>query len=214
MSDIWIGGGVLRWDSTELLANLARRHLQLFRNEIVDLDRLRAIGSANDDEREASNQLARTQQRQALSEGLIAVVFSAFALEAHINEYGSRRLGRSLFERLDKLDTVSKWILVPRLVCGKELPKDRAPYQFLCELFRWRNEIAHPKAKDANLNDPDLGSEIMRRDKKEDDFIAFVSNMGKAGDELTAEARELDREDPLFGHIQLGLEPVQVSRNG
>lgn len=46
---------------------------------------------------------------------IVSVVFSALSLEAFINDYASQRLSKSYFDNyLDKLDLVSKWVVIPR----------------------------------------------------------------------------------------------------
>lgn len=48
---------------------------------------------------------------------------------------------------MDKLDTLSKWVVVPRLVSGYKLQKDRAPYAALKALIAARNRIVHSKSE-------------------------------------------------------------------
>jgi hypothetical protein len=59
---------------------------------------------------------------------LVVVIFCAFTLEAYINHYSINRLSRNYHTKyLDKLDVVAKWVVIPRLVTGKDLgPGSRA----------------------------------------------------------------------------------------
>jgi hypothetical protein len=59
--------------------------------------------------------------------GFSAIIFAGIAAESIIYDFSARYLGDSYVEaHLDKLDLVSKWIVVPRMVCGAEMPKDEA----------------------------------------------------------------------------------------
>jgi hypothetical protein len=56
--------------------------------------------------------------------GIKTIVFSAMALEAAAFEFATLQLGERLAkDYLDKLDVVGKWLIVPRLVCGRSLPE-------------------------------------------------------------------------------------------
>ena len=54
---------------------------------------------------------------------IVTVVFSAMAVEAYIYDYAARNLSDSFVKKyLDKLDLVSKWVVIPLIVTGKEFP--------------------------------------------------------------------------------------------
>jgi hypothetical protein len=79
---------------------------------------------------------------------LIVIVFSAFTLEAFINHYGISHLSRNYFSKyVDKLDLLSKWLVIPRLVTGKKLNPGSAAMQDLSWLVSLRNRLAHFKSK-------------------------------------------------------------------
>lgn len=57
---------------------------------------------------------------------LIVIVFSTMAVEAYIYDYAARHLGDAFVkDHLDKLDTLSKWIVVPKLITGRELSRQQ-----------------------------------------------------------------------------------------
>src|ERR1039458_8698380 len=58
-------------------------------------------------------------EKTAQGHATVVVVFCATALECYIYGYASRSLGESYAQRhIEKLDLLSKWILVPKLVTG------------------------------------------------------------------------------------------------
>jgi len=78
---------------------------------------------------------------------LIAIVFSALAVESYIYDYAARNLTDSFVKaHLDKLDVVSKWVVITRLVTRKDFPKDENAYQLLRKLIRNRNHVVHYKS--------------------------------------------------------------------
>ena|SRR2546425_421944 len=87
---------------------------------------------------------------------IVAVVFSALTLEAFINHYASERLSKSYFENyLGKLDLVSKWIIVPRLVHRKQLATGSHAMNSLRWLVTLRNSLVHYKSKVKRISELD-----------------------------------------------------------
>ncbi len=83
---------------------------------------------------------------------IIAIVFSAFALEAYINDYAARK---GLRKQLEKLSFVNKWVEFPRLATGKGFSKNRECTSLLEELKRLRNELVHSKSKAFSIENED-----------------------------------------------------------
>jgi hypothetical protein len=75
-----------------------------------------------------------------------AVLFSAIAAEAYANEFIAATLSSAEAEAADRLATVDKLLLAPRLA-GLESPFERGaePIQSLARLFRARNALVHPR---------------------------------------------------------------------
>lgn len=88
-----------------------------------------------------------------LTKGTIKVViFISIFLESYINDLAGIVLGdRYSREHLDKLDFISKWIVIPRLITGKELDKSQAYFSQLKELTKWRNKLVHHKSRDVSI---------------------------------------------------------------
>jgi hypothetical protein len=77
----------------------------------------------------------------------IIIVFSAIAVESYIYDYAARHLGDTFVkENLDKLDTISKWVVIPELVTGRGLSRHQNWHGLLKRLFKTRNTITHYKS--------------------------------------------------------------------
>ncbi len=88
---------------------------------------------------------------QKVLHGKITVItFLITYLEAFIYDLGAIVLGDSYIEKyLDKLNLESKWIIIPKLITGKELDKSRSYWGDFRELIKWRNNLIHHKTTDA-----------------------------------------------------------------
>ncbi len=79
---------------------------------------------------------------------LIAVIFCALSAEAYINDYAISRLSKNYLKSyLDKLDLLSKWVLIPRIVTGRQLDPGSEPIQNLSWLVALRNKLVHYKTR-------------------------------------------------------------------
>jgi hypothetical protein len=80
--------------------------------------------------------------------GIKSIVFTAMALEAGVFELAAINLGdETTKEYLDKLDVVSKWFLVPQLICGHSLAEKGPALNNLKTLVKARNLLVHCKSK-------------------------------------------------------------------
>lgn len=100
--------------------------------------------------------------------GLQAIVFSAMSLEAAIYDFASIYLGDEYVrDHLDRLDVISKWLVVLRFVTGVKLPKDEAPYAALKSLIVERNRLVHSKSSPFDLgNQTRQFAKTMKREKE------------------------------------------------
>jgi len=77
----------------------------------------------------------------------VAVVFAHAFLESFIFDYGSEFLGSDYFiNYLDKLDTLSKYIVVPELISEKEVNQTSGAINRLREIVKYRNALIHSKS--------------------------------------------------------------------
>jgi hypothetical protein len=90
----------------------------------------------------------RLRQRQLLMQlSFQTIVFSAMSCEAAIFDLAAIQLGDDYASKyLDKLDLVSKWVVVPPLICGRSMNTDGPAINALRELTRLRNALVHHKS--------------------------------------------------------------------
>lgn len=82
------------------------------------------------------------------SHAQITIVFAAMAVESFIFDYAAKNLSDSwVAHYLDRLDTKAKWVVIPRLITGEELPTGGHGLNLLGELIRARNALVHYKSR-------------------------------------------------------------------
>ncbi len=99
-------------------------------------------------EDEIESNLEKQQECYELREqaAVIVITFSGMCLEAFFYDYAATHLGDTYAkEHLDKLDLKSKLLIIPRLVCGKEIDKSAHVYQKVQQLVTDRNYLVHFK---------------------------------------------------------------------
>lgn len=84
----------------------------------------------------------------------IPIVYSAMCLEAFIYDYGASNISDSFMKKhIDKLDLPSKYVIVTKLVTGKDFPKQAQAYEGLKKLVKDRNKLVHFKSRKYDIND-------------------------------------------------------------
>lgn len=79
--------------------------------------------------------------------GIKTIVFSAMALEAAVFDLAAIQLGDKVAkDYLDKMDLMGKWMIVPRLICGRSLREDGPAVNGLIGLVKARNALVHHKS--------------------------------------------------------------------
>ncbi len=91
---------------------------------------------------------------------IILITFSGMSLEAFFYDYAAMALGDGYVkEHLDKLNLTSKFVLYPKLVCGKAPDKEKEAYNSVHKLKILRNELVHFKSKAFQLNELNKASD-------------------------------------------------------
>ncbi|MCJ7507461.1 MAG: hypothetical protein MUO85_01865 [candidate division Zixibacteria bacterium] len=102
---------------------IAIRHYRQIEEQIQK--RSQIIKVRSDKDVDCVSKINASIQRDAM----VTVVFCALTLEAFINHYGISNSSKSYFDNhLDKLKTVSKWLIIPRLLIGKQINTDGQGY--------------------------------------------------------------------------------------
>jgi hypothetical protein len=97
-------------------------------------------------------------QSQIRELSIRVIVFAAMCVEAAIYDYAAWHLtDKYVQDRLDKLDVLSKWMVIPRLVTKRELSRSGQSYEKLKKLIQLRNELVHWKSSELadNVMKPD-----------------------------------------------------------
>jgi hypothetical protein len=132
------------------------------------------------------NKIGNTQKLHDLrskqqKSGTTVIVFAAICLEAFINDYASMNLSKQLFEKIEMLKPCNKWVIVPKLVTGKEFDTGSKAFELLRKLIKNRNELVHPK--------PKIIYELEKENEKKQLIVK------EAYKTMSAVIRELDKVD-------------------
>lgn len=109
----------------------------------LEIERL-AIQKANSD----AHDLVAEKNDAIEGFTIVVILFCALSAEAYINDYGIENFSKNYFTKyLDKLDLISKWIMLPRIITGRQLDPGSKPMQDLLWLTRLRNKLTHSKSR-------------------------------------------------------------------
>jgi hypothetical protein len=123
-----------------------------------------------------------------------AVVFTAMYFEAFIYDYAASCLGDKYSkDHLDKLDFVSKWLVIPKLITGKEISKSGQAFEALKRLHKDRNSLVHLKSKAMNFKPGEAAKYL---DLRETNIQKSVENCKKALKLIIKELLEIDSTHP------------------
>jgi hypothetical protein len=130
-----------------------------------------------------------------------SVLFAAIAAEAYANEFAAATLAPSDVAAIDRLPTVDKLLIAPRLA-GLVSPLDRGrePIQTLARLVRARNLLAHPRPGQT-------GAYVLTT--SDEDQLAFGPTAVAGYIEAVAHAAVL-----LTPYVQIGPSPRQRTASG
>lgn len=117
---------------------------------------------------------------------LVVIIFSALSLEAYINDYAINRLSKNyLINYLDRLNLLSKWILIPRIAMGKQLDPGSKSIQDLSWLITLRNKLVHYKSRKIKIREIKKSDFLWEYDAKK--AIQTVRN-------LISELKKIDKK--------------------
>lgn len=124
-------------------------------------------------------------------DSISCIVFSALAIEAYIYDYGARRLGDVFVkDHIDKLDLISKIIIILKLVLFVDFPKDSKIYFNLKNLIKSRNNLVHYKSR--NQSDKTL---MEASDLRDVEFVELLKNALQAHETIINFAKFMIEND-------------------
>jgi hypothetical protein len=94
---------------------------------------------------------------------------------------------------LDKLDPISKVVIIVELATQKKFPKDRRVYGLIKELNKSRNSLVHYKSSKKNLDN--VASDLVKNDGELIDFMKKADQAYQALIELANTIENLDQSE-------------------
>lgn len=140
--------------------------------------------------------------RRLNQSALKTIVFAAMTCEAAIYDISAIHLSDDYAMRvLDRLDPVSKWLVAPRLICGRSLRDDGPAMNSLRSLFSARNELVHAKSLPGfGINKPESMKKTFEAAERQTQKI--MSAVTPAYQAIVLLSLELER---LFGTVSASL---------
>lgn len=178
------------------LSSIARDNHKHLTNLEHNLERLRREISKTRDKptKLTLEEQIKIVESELAKTSMIVIVFTAMTIEAYIYDYAARHLGDAFTkDHLDKLDPVSKWIIIPELVTGREMPLREGWYARLKKLIKIRNSITHHKSSDPTGTLHNTGKNL-KRVESETGFI--YTNAKQSVNLLAALADKIIEMDP------------------
>lgn len=118
------------------------------------------------------------------------VVFAALCLEAFIYDYAAHNFSDTYAKNyLDQLNLVSKWVVIPKLVTGKDFPTEGQAFEHLVKLRKARNDLVHYKSRPLPTNIREWAKVHVEMEKEDD---ANVVNAYQTVKEVLTELRKLE----------------------
>ncbi len=135
----------------------------------------------------------------------VTIVFTTISAEAYIYDYAARHLSDSYVKNyLDRLDPISKWVIIPRLVTGKELKHGGKWFKLRKDLIRDRNSVIHSKSSQPPSPSNREGSQKYFEKLEEDhQMIEKARKAIELLDTRVAEIGALDPEEAIWAENYL-----------
>ncbi len=125
---------------------------------------------------------------------VVTIVFTALAVEAYIYNYAAKNLSENFIDKhLDRLDVVSKWVVIPKLITGQDFPKSGQAFQLLKKLIANRNYLVHSKSANLFSTDEKISEEMSNLvfSKAAKKMIAFTDSLLESAEEAIRTLDEL-----------------------
>jgi hypothetical protein len=130
---------------------------------------------------------------------LTVIVFSAMALESYIYDYAARHLTDAYVrDHLDKLDTLSKWMIVPVLITGKEIPNRQSWRDPLKKLIKARNSVIHHKSSELPVTFLDMKKHLEKQQINSADLLSVAKQATQLLNILADKIIEIDPQESAW----------------
>ena len=96
--------------------------------------------SLNADGEDRADALVKEKQKS-----LYTIMFSVFALEAHINRIGHDKLNNGLWNEFERTRLTQKWIIFPNLISGRTFDTNSTLFKNFRHVVNLRNYLVHFK---------------------------------------------------------------------
>lgn len=147
-------------DTSARINTLHHMYFDIAQEEYVKCIDAKAVDTSDMHEGEKS-ELSRKTTKHAIK----AIVFASMCVESAINNYAGTQLGDNYAgKHLDKLNVISKWVVIPKLVCGKSIDKSGPAFNALGKLIKARNSLVHNKSRELNPADSNLKQTLEKSD--------------------------------------------------
>jgi hypothetical protein len=118
-------------------------------------------------------------------------------VESYIYDYAARHFSDSYVKNyIDKMDVKGKWVVVPRLITGRELPRSHKWFKLLETLISERNSIVHNKS--SQIPESPSDAQVLMKIINEKNRI-FPGKARQAIELLDILAVEMKKLDPTEG---------------
>ena len=122
----------------------------------------------------STHYLSRDQKHRAS-----AIIFGAMCLEAFIYDYAAHNFSDTYVKKyLDKLGLKAKWLIIPKLVTGKDFPTDSKAFQGLQKLIEERNKLVHYKSQ-PEPSDEEFEELFQKLKKKSETWQKLIEERNK-----------------------------------
>lgn len=132
----------------------------------------------------------------------VTIIFSAIAIEAYIYDYAARHLSDKFSkEYIDKLDLVGKLVIVPKLITGQELPRNKKWFGLAKNIVKTRNMIVHNKSSTIPLSVDDAQQYISKIKIIDEHILQSAKQAVELLDLLVVELSTIDPSEAIWLEI-------------
>lgn len=139
-----------------------------------------------------------------------ALTFGAMCLEAFIYDYAAHNFTDTYMKKyLDKLDVVSKWVVITRLITGKDFPRESKAFEDMKMVIKARNDFVHSKSMPLPYGEiEDFMTKVLPKLKKDMKIEMHFTGLSpyEVVIEVLTELRKLE------GEVEIGTQWWQLEK--